>query len=364
MVERYRSRIPPESAPTLAPRKARPPLPVFVCIPRQVLTQPPIRHRGAPADAGLSVFEFVVGVACAALARRVMMKEGHQYALNAGKMAMEAKRNSEQPVHNKASWPPREQFEAAGSYEYWKARRKFAQARPGDNLTIRCTRSALLHCAGLSLNQRNARNLSNAMWRLSRPAADFPALVLSWRGPTTTSDVMEIHVNGWWVPRRRYIRIPWPAPTIGAGATSLSLYLWLHGTDTRATSQTKIRVVNLYRRCGIPLSRPERSLARALDVINNHLRRLNATGALDEERSPTGFEILPSAEGTLVHVQAHKAQAAIDHELAELECAQFEREQFWRDDPPEDDDGYSVPTSAPRSGYGVLERKIARMDRR
>jgi hypothetical protein len=327
-------------------RKARPAPPVFVCIPRQVLTRPPIRHRGSPADTSLSVFEFVIGVACIALARPQAAKARHDYALRAGLRAMNERR--QKPIINDDRWTPREQFEAAGSDGYAKARSEFNRAPIDSDFKIQCSRSMLLHSAGLSCNQRNLRKLSEAMRQLARPVGNFPPLLLSWRLPTTTCNAMRICVNRWWVPRRQFTRVPWPAPK---GPIALAAYLWMFGADTRAKSQTSIRLLNLYRILGIPLScsaHSERSLNRALDLINSHLGRLNVAGALDNDGLTTRFEIVPSAEGTLVHIRAHNLQNTIDDARA--------RFVFDQDEQPEDGDDDNF-------GWHQFERKVARLGR-
>jgi hypothetical protein len=274
--------------------------PAFVCIPRQLTTLPPIRHRSELADAALSVSEFAVAASCMALARKELSMERHDHALRAGKKAIDEKR--EKPIAHLDVWSAREQFDLAGGEAYLRAHFEFGRTRSEKEVRIECTRSTLLKLAGLSRNERNARKLPNALRRLMQPAGGFPPLILS-GGTTNASGKLDLRINGRWIPSRRFARVPWPAPT--KGPTLLALYLFLFGADLRG--QTSISTEVLYRRLGIPLSKPahaQRALDRALDLVNKHLRQLNKDGKLDEFKFPTAFKIAPIEDGSRLRFQA------------------------------------------------------------
>ena len=91
----------------------------------------------------------------------------------------------------------------------------------------------------------------------------------------------------------------------------MALYLFLFGADLRG--KTSIRTDVLYKRLKIPLSRPahaSRALDRALDLVNQHLRRLNEGGRLKELELPAAFEIVPLKGGDWIRFQIGRAAHA------------------------------------------------------
>ena len=124
-IERYRPREAP--APAKAKPKARQP---FVCLWRQVLTHPPIRHRRAPVDAGLSIMEFVIAATCAALARDTRSKARHEAAFRTGKTFIKQERRQASKGMQYRIGGVSYQFKLAGMDGYWQGRTAFD--RSGD----------------------------------------------------------------------------------------------------------------------------------------------------------------------------------------------------------------------------------------
>jgi hypothetical protein len=302
VVDRYRPRYSPP-APVTAPPKAKV-MPerrakslAFVCLPNAILKHPPIRHRGAPPEAGLSALEFALAGACVSLAKAKQATARHEYAWRAANDAIRAHR--ERPLRNLDMMSAREQFEAVGSGSYERGRSRFNRERNDREFSIQCLPGALLRLAGLSPNGKNHARVTAALRRLSRTVGKFPPLLTRWE--TAPGGKLNLRVEGRWVPRQRFARVPWPAPT--AGPAVLALFLFLFGVDLRRNSSTSIGIVSLYRRLGIPLARPahaERALGRALDRVNTHLLRLNANGRLDEFDLATAFEIVTVDDGDRV----------------------------------------------------------------
>ena len=290
MIERFRPRFPP---PAPAPRRKAKPL-TFVCLPNAILRHPPIRHRGALPEVGLSALEFAIAGACISLARAKLATARHEYALRVGKGAIRASRDK--PLRNLDMMSAREQFEAVGSGNYERGRFRFSREHNDKEFSVQCSPGALLRLAGLTPNGKNYARVTMALRRLTRTVGKFAPVLKRWeRAP---DGKLHLHVEGRWVPRQRFARVPWPAPTAGAGV--LALYLFLHGADLRRNTTTSIGVVSLYRKLGIPLAWPahsQRTLDRALDQVNEHLRRLNENGRLDEFGLPAAFEIVTVDDG-------------------------------------------------------------------
>src|SRR6266545_1445655 len=72
----------PYVAPTVAQPKH------FACLARDLLLNPPIKHRSAPVKGALSVFEFAIAASVIALARQRLTAKAHEYAHAAGEKAM------------------------------------------------------------------------------------------------------------------------------------------------------------------------------------------------------------------------------------------------------------------------------------
>jgi hypothetical protein len=285
----------------------------YVCLARGFATHPPIRHRGDKSDADLSLFEFVIAATCAGLARAKLAEARHQHALRAGREALQRERPQASRDMSFRMGRVSYQFMLAGKVGYEEGRRAFDHNADGESFLVEISSRALLRVAGLSWNSHNRARLGSALRRLTKPIAKFPPVL--WRWPKAPNGHLRLLVDGWWVPRRRYARVPWPPPT--SGPTVLALYVFLAGADLRG--EASIQTETLYRRLGIPMSIPahaQRALDRALALVNKQLDKLNKNGKLDELKLPTTFEIVPMAGGTKVHFHAGRGRQR-NHDAAD-----------------------------------------------
>jgi hypothetical protein len=268
----------------------------FALLERQILLRPPLRHRGEPPEGGLSVFEFCLGVAAVILAKRSFGAAAYRDGQRAGKRAMTANRNSEQPIHDKASLSPGEQFEAIGSAGFERGFARFYKDHAGQNWPIEASRAELLRCADLDRKGGNSRRVSGALNRLTLPVRNFPPVLSRWG---SDGERLKLIVRHEWLQLPRYGRVLLPLPK--SGPVVLALYLFLiaitprRATITnprprRATSATSIAAQILYERLGIRTGGPahnERALRNALALVNDHRRKLGQPS----------FELLGVGEG-------------------------------------------------------------------
>ena len=278
----------------------------FVCIPRQLVIRPPIRHRGAPDDDGLSVFEFVVAATCVRLARAELNNFRHKYALSIGKKAINReRRHASKDLQTKIGGVSY-QFKLAGTDGYLQGQQAFDDAMRGECFAVELSAHEFFRASGLARNGRSTARLPSTFERLTMGAGTFGPVLRQWT--KTRHGRLRLEVEGKWVPKLRFARVAWPLPT--SGATVLALYLFLSSTDQR--SEVSIKTENLYRFLGIPLNRPahaERALDRALLLVNRHLERLNQDGLLDECELPTKYVVLPIQDGHRLCFVAHKGGA-------------------------------------------------------
>jgi hypothetical protein len=294
-IQRYRSKAPPEitAAPPSRlmpkPKAKRVPTPKpkstfdFAFVAREILLRPPLRHRGEPPEAGLSVFDFCIGVAATILARRARAAKAHHAGLRAGKRAMTAKRNQEQPVHNKAESSPYEQFDYAGNAGFETGRARYFKDHAHLNWPIETSRAELLRCAALDRKSANNLRVSGALDRLTSAAGDFSSVLARW---DSGGERLKLVVRNEWLELQRYRSVPLPLPT--SGPVVLALYLFLiaiapvRATITNPIPRRPSRTISiasesLYGRLGIRTGRPahdERALRTALALVNEHRRKL------------------------------------------------------------------------------------------
>jgi hypothetical protein len=309
MIERYRPKAPlPEITAALRPRpkpieryrprvasQERPgaPVPTFVCLWRQVLTHPPIRHRGAPVDAGLSITELIIAATFAALARGTRSNARHEAAFRTGETYLKQERPQASKGMQYRVGGVSYQFKLAGSNGYARGREAFDRSVDSEPFLVECSVRKLFRVAALARNGRSTGRLDAVLDRLTKPIAGLPPVLMRWK---RTDNHLRLWVNAQWVPSSHFGRVPWPLPT--KGATILALYLFLFGADQRGNKSIRTEV--LYRRLGIPLSRPAhaaRALDAALDSVNQHLAKLNQDDKLEEFELPTAFQIEPLKEG-------------------------------------------------------------------
>jgi hypothetical protein len=306
----------------------------FVCLPNKLLKRPPIRYRDEGSKVGLLPFEFVIGATCAGLARAKLVALRHAEAFAAAGKAIRRLRHGK-----KAMWKfGQEGFTSAGLGVYDNTKNAFEYT--GATIKLELSQRELFRAAGLSRKARNLARLPAALSRLTKPVPGFAPVLQNWE--LLPSGRIRLEVDNRWVPRSHFGRVPWPPPANGPAV--LAFYLFAFGTDMRPDSRTSIDIEILYRLLGIPLTcsaHTARSLNRALDHVNEHLKGLNAEGALDKHELPHMFEILPIANGTRVHIRPVVAEIGVErdhHERPDFDDDDVEVEddeaaryrQFWR----------------------------------
>lgn len=282
---------------------------LFVLLPRRVLLHPPIRHRGAPPNAGLTALECAVAASTAVLARaEALAGQRHDFAFAASGRGLEEMRrrpgkgaNAHRLANGKTYF-----FTVQGKAGYAEAAK--AYNRNPSPVTFEISPSRLLAVAGLARTGPNLARLDPALRRLTEPLRCgrhlIPGPLESWR--RLPGGRLRLVVAPAWIPGGRYACLAIPLPT--RGETVLALYLFVHGADLREDRSPSIRVETLYRRLGIPLTRPahaQRALDRALGGVNVHLAKLAARGLIDAKTDvPCAFEIVPVAGGQRVRFRA------------------------------------------------------------
>jgi hypothetical protein len=297
MINRY-STAPAETGDEAEGRRTKPTTPYYVFLPNALLRDPPIRHRGEHVEVGLSVFEFAIAGACAILARQKIASIRHDHAFGRGGEAIRGQRKRVK-LAVQYGQDPAQLIKDAGSYSYSDAKLAFDSTPSEKSLTIELSITKLLRIANVSRKSDNWARLDTALQRLTEPTGSFAPALRTWK--RLANGKLRLKVDPKWVPQGRYTRVVWPLPT--GGPTILALYLFLSFVsvfDRRRS--TDISTEALYRRLGIPLSRPahaERSLNNALGRVNAHYRRHSAT--ITELALPRGWKIEPVAGGTRVH---------------------------------------------------------------
>jgi hypothetical protein len=246
----------------------RPPKPKspaeFAPLSREILSQPPLRHRGELPEAGLSVSEFVTGVAATILARRDREHHAHRAGLRAGKRAMDAQRSSEQPVKNKARY-----LDSHGSAGFEHGRQRYRDDHADEDWYFETSRGELLRYAGLSDNAANSKRVDADLDRLTRPVFNRPSVLVRWR--ESSGQWIELEVRREWLSLERYTTVKMPLPTSSRDA--LALYLFLSSINLSPRNRTGIPAKALYVRLGIRTGRPshdEKALRQALARVNEH----------------------------------------------------------------------------------------------
>lgn len=247
--------------------------------PYAVFKNPPIRHRNGQAEDGLTVFEFKAAGAIGQQVRIARGKKRHDIAQQAARE--DADKRWRRPDRVKVGrWRRgfRRKNKMSETYAARRAEVLAEEAISGPLLEIKVTRAELLNAMAVGKNKRNRDALSAALNRLTRPVGKFPPVLREWE--ELDDGRLKLCANAFWIPASHFIEIPVPLPT---SATVLTLYLFGVGADTRPGSDTTIKRSELYRYLGIPASLhggQRRALEKALDALNNHLKKLKAQGVI------------------------------------------------------------------------------------
>lgn len=272
-------------------RHARP----FACLPRAVLSHPPINHRARPIEGRLCVFDAAMLAAIVILARDRLVGLRHERALAAGRAALRQQRGKLDKDSKRMNafriGGVGYEFALAGGEGYLAGRANF---KPPETIEIEVSRSGLLKAARMSDNSRNNGRVDAALTRLREPISagphQMPPLL---RGVTRRAQGgWTLQVNGVWLPTRRFGRVPLPLPTRGGGSHVAALFLFLAGIDQRGDAATSISVDQLCRRIGITGTRPthrRRAIEAALRAVNAHIAKVLDGNALTEAKLPLAF---------------------------------------------------------------------------
>jgi hypothetical protein len=314
----------------------------YVRLPRDLLAQPPIRHRHTPASLNyLWPFDFGVMAAVIAVAStRWHGKLSSQAFADSGERQrqlhaeMERKRNlrligiktrpafdGRRMAFDGRRMTSKEMFEQFGSRAFQQSRsRRMRQGAPA-TITVTSTATALLTCVGLASNGDNRHRLERTLDRLLEPVAQRPPLLLGWE--RLADNRVRLEVDGLWLYADevfKYLprRLPLHAPTVLALFLFLSSLRW-----TKGNNRYDITFFALFERLGLRYSRQghrrlSATLGAALDYINRYLTRLHDRD-LKGLRVEASYEIRPIGINKLRFVSRsrHLAERLEAEEYAE-----------------------------------------------
>lgn len=183
----------------------------------------------------------------------------------------------------------------AGELGY-EQRKKELRKRPApETVLIEITKSALLRRVSLSADAKNLNRLDVILTKLSKPLVinrqTRPPLLNSVR--RSSSGRLRMNVAGEWL-NSQFRKVPLPLPTRSRIATSL--YLFLHFIRTGPTVKDHISERSLYAK--LLITSPDvwvrrQSLKRALDVVNQHVAKLDAVELRKHGiKLPAAFDVL------------------------------------------------------------------------
>lgn len=302
---------------------ARSRTPAYVCLPRQVVTHPPIRHRHMPAGNGyLTPFELDIACALLGAARLVLGDDLHQRALKGGATAIEEEVKTAKRYFKKREFslsygatPIRAKGGAikdAGSLGYLQRKRALRRRPSPDLITVEVSRSRLLRWARLSPDGGSIKRLDATLQRLTESIGlDTPVLVGWGQLP---SRKLRLRLSGRWIAQDRYARIPLPLPRT---PNAKALYLFLCGIKNNSKNPLDISLDSLCRRLGMPVKwGPEvasRALYQALMTVNEHLATLDVAALEEAHLKVPGHYDIQSRNGRIRFV-AHARPAPLDDE--------------------------------------------------
>jgi hypothetical protein len=291
---------------------------VYVRWPREVLLDPPVRHRGNQPEAGLTVFEVAVAGGILLLAGEVLSAERHKASMRAGRREM--RRARREWVHSP------EQMRSVGGSHYELGGIKFDDTIDERVFSVETTRAAVMRAAGLGRCGQSVAALRSALRRLQRSIRRMPPLLTELR----IGRKLHLSVDSRWLPRRKYRRVPWPPPTRGGGTAVLAMYLLVQALDYRADTSTTMDADKFIERVGLSARWPEehfRGLSAALRAVNAHLRALRAPVEFD-------FELSDADDGARIKLIARdldqRRAAILDSAPTEEEQADEREREHWR----------------------------------
>ena len=183
----------------------------------------------------------------------------------------------------------------AGELGY-EQRKKELRKRPAPEIVrIEITKSALLRRAGLSADAKNLGRLDSILMTLTKPLVmgDRKRSPLLNSVRKLSSGRLRMNVAGEWL-NNQFRKIPLPLPTRSRVATSL--YLFLHFIRIGPTVTEHISERSLYAK--LLIASPDvwvcrQSLKRALDVVNQHVAKLDAVKLRKHGiKLPAAFDVL------------------------------------------------------------------------
>jgi hypothetical protein len=273
----------------------------FVCLPHNVLENPPISHRHTSARCQyVSRFEFSVLSALLVAARSTLDKERHRQALAAGKRTIKREKADHERYmaelreaircwrrHESVPLPIRHHtFEPsttkptkyklalkfAGEAGYERHLKKLRRQPAPEVIAVELSRYVVLRLAGLATNGTNLRALDQALDRLMHPVGSDGGVLIGWQ--QLPANQLRLQVRGHWLPNGHYQQVPMPLPM--KSSTALSLYLFLHFVNPgRSFTKRGIDPKRLYKKLGIPIKHGRaaaiRAFERAFDLVNAHV---------------------------------------------------------------------------------------------
>lgn len=164
----------------------------------------------------------------------------------------------------------RANMKAAGRYGYKQGTKTIGKEPLPEIIRVLISRSNLLRVANMSADGKNLSHLDHILRRLRKPVADMPPLLASVE--EQPSGLLLLSVRGAWL-EPSFVQVPLPLPTRSRPATSL--YLFLRCIQTRPMDRSDSSALALCERIGIDPKRRQQAFHRALNIVNDHLGRLD-----------------------------------------------------------------------------------------
>jgi hypothetical protein len=292
-----------------------------------------------PRGHDLDPVELAVALALTASARRIIRHRVHVQAFNGyGQDAIKEERayqeqhqrewqakrkglRSTVPIRLHAHKEPtykagrvRKNLKNAGRFGYSQATSTLSKQPLPEVIPVLISRSNLLRVANMSADGKNLTRLNRILRRLRKPVAQMPPLLASVE--EQPSGLLLLLVCGAWLAPP-FVQVPLPLPTRSRPATSL--YLFLQCIQTRPMDRSDSSFKALCRRVGISASTPwvgRQAFQRALDIVNDHLRRLDGEQLRREFKikMPAAYKVVKVDDGQRIRFEACARQRPLDDE--------------------------------------------------